>query len=63
MLDIGHMVEHVPELPDLIVFLTNDVSVIRIFRCGLTRGMFSGERVLPLILLIMTGGLLKIVLN
>jgi hypothetical protein len=28
MHDFGHMVEHVPGLPDLILFLANDVSVV-----------------------------------
>jgi hypothetical protein len=63
MLDHGHMVEHIPGLPDLILFLVNDVSVVHVVRCGLTCGTLSGERVLALILLILTGGLLKMVLN
>jgi hypothetical protein len=28
MYDLGHMVEHIPGLPDLILFLANDVSVV-----------------------------------
>jgi hypothetical protein len=28
MRDLGHMVEHIPGLPDLILFLTNDVLVV-----------------------------------
>jgi hypothetical protein len=28
MHDLGHMVEHIPGLPDLILFLANDVSVV-----------------------------------
>jgi hypothetical protein len=61
MLDLRHMVKHIPGLPDLILFLTNNVSVVHVFKCGLTRGTLSDERVLALILLIVTGGLLKIV--
>jgi hypothetical protein len=57
------MVEHIPELSDLILFLANDESVVHIVRCGLTHGTLSDEHVLALILLIMTGGLLKIVSN
>jgi hypothetical protein len=26
--DFGHMVEHIPGLPDLILFLANDMSVV-----------------------------------
>jgi hypothetical protein len=63
MLDLGHMVEHIPGLPDLILFLANNVSVVHVLRCGLTSGMLSGKRVLALILLIMTGGSLKIISN
>jgi hypothetical protein len=32
MHDLGHMVEHIPGLPDLILFLANDVSVVHAFR-------------------------------
>jgi hypothetical protein len=39
MLDLEYMVEHVPGLPDLILFLMNDVSVVHNFRYGLTHGM------------------------
>jgi hypothetical protein len=28
MHDFGHMVEHIPKLPDLILILANDVSVV-----------------------------------
>jgi hypothetical protein len=28
MCDLGYMVEHIPGLPDLILFLANDVSVV-----------------------------------
>jgi hypothetical protein len=63
MHDLGHMVEHIPGLLNLILFLANDVSVVHVFRCGLTSGTLSDERVLSLILLIITGGLLKMVLN
>jgi len=41
----------------------NDVSVIRVSRCGITRGTFYGKHVLTLIWVIMTGGSFKIVLN
>jgi hypothetical protein len=50
------MVEHVPELLDLILFLANDVSVVHIFRYKLTCGTLSNERVLASIVLIMTNG-------
>ena len=39
------------------------MSVIRVSRCQITRGTLSGRHVLTLIRKIMTGGLLKIVLN
>jgi len=55
--------EHVPGLPNLILFWANDVSVVRVFRCELTRGMLSDERVLALISMIMTGGLPKMMSN
>ena len=54
---------HVPGLPDLILFWENDVSVVRVFRYRLTRGMLSDERVLALIFMIMTGGLPKMMSN
>ena len=57
------MLEHVPGLPDLILFWMNDVSVIRISRCGITRGTLSGKYVLTLIWMIMTGDSFKIVSN
>ena len=41
----------------------NDVSVIRVSRCGITRGTFYGKHVLTLIWVIMTGGSFKIVSN
>jgi hypothetical protein len=63
MLDLGHIVEHIPGLLDLILFLANDMSVVHVVRCGLTRGTLSDERVLALILLIMTSGLLIMVSN
>jgi hypothetical protein len=63
MHDLGHMVEHIPELPDLILFLANDVSVVHVFIRRLTRDTLSDKRVLAIILLIMTGGLLKMVSN
>ena len=63
MLDPGRMLEHIPGLPDLMLFWTDDVSVIRISRCGITRGMLSGKHVLTLIWMIMTDGSFKIVSN
>jgi len=57
------MLEHIPGLPDLILFWMNDVSVIRVSRCGITRGTCSGKHVLTLIWMIMTGGSFKIVSN
>ena len=54
------MLEHIP---DLILFWMNDVSVIRVSRCGITRGTISGKHVLTLIWMIMTDGLFKIVSN
>ena len=63
MHDLGNAVEHIPGLPDLILFWANDVSVVRVFRCGLTHDMLSDERVLTFILMIMTGGLPKTILN
>ena len=39
------------------------MSIDCVFRCGLTRGMLSGERVLALIFMIMIDGLPKIVSN
>ena len=57
------MLEHIPGLPDLILFWMNDVSVIRVSRCGITRGTLSGKHVLTLIWIIMTGGSFKIVSN
>jgi len=41
----------------------NNVSVIRVSRCGITRGTLSGKHVLTLIWVIMTGGSFKIVSN
>ena len=41
----------------------DDVSVIRVSRCGITRGTFYGKHVLTLIWVIMTGGSFKIVSN
>lgn len=63
MLDLRCMVELVPGLPDLILFLANDMSVVHVFRCGLTRSMLLSERVLALILIVMTGRLLKMLSN
>ena len=61
--DSGRMLEHIPGLPDLILFWMNDVSVIRVSRCGLTRGTFSGKHVLTLIWMRMAGDSFKIVSN
>ena len=61
--DSGRMLEHIPGLPDLMLFWTDDVSVIRISRCGITRGTLSGKHVLTLIWKIITGDSFKIVLN
>ena len=61
--DSGHMLEHIPGLSDLILFWMNDVSVIHVSRCGITRGTLSGKHVLTLIWMIMTGGSFKIVSN
>ena len=41
----------------------NDVSVIRVSRCGIIRGTLSGKHVLTLIWMIMTGDSFKIVSN
>ena len=41
----------------------NDVSVICVSRCGITRGTFYGKHVLTLIWVIMTDGSFKIVSN
>ena len=57
------MLEHISGLPDLILFWMNDVSVIRVSRCGITRGTLSSKHVLTLIWMIMTDGSFKIVLN
>ena len=57
------MLEHIPRLPDLILFWMNDVSVIRVSICGITRGTLFGKHVLTLIWMIMTGGSFKIVSN
>ena len=61
--DSGRMLEHIPGLPDLMLFWTDNVSVIRVSRCGITRGTLSGKYVLTLIWMIMTGGSFKIVSN
>lgn len=63
MLDLRCMVEHMPEQPDLILFLTYGVSVVHAFRCGLARGMLVGEHVLALIIMIITYGSFKIISN
>ena len=61
--DSGRMLEHIPGLQDLILFWANDVSVIHVSRCKVTRGTLSGKHVLTLIWMIMTGGSFKIVSN
>ena len=61
--DSGRMLERIPGLPDLILFWMNDVSVIRVSRCGITRGTLSGKHVLTLIWMIMIGSSFKIVSN
>ena len=63
MLNPGRMLEHIPGLPDLILFWMNDMSFIRVSRCGITRGTLSGKYVLTHIWMIMTGGSFKIVSN
>jgi len=63
MLDPGRMLEHIPGLPDLMLFWTDDVSVIHVSRCGITRGTLSGQHVLTFIWMIMTDDSFKIVLN
>ena len=63
ILDPGRMLEHIPELPDLMLFWTDDVSVIRVSRCGITRDTLSGQHMLASIWMIMTGGSFKIVSN
>jgi len=63
MLDAGRMLELIPGLPDLILFWMKDVSVIRVSRCGITRGTLFGKHVLTLVWIIMTGGSFKIALN
>ena len=61
--DSERMLEHIPGLPDLILFYTNDVSVIRISRCGVTSDTLSGKHMLTLIWKIMTDSSFKILLN
>ena len=61
--DSGRMLEHIPGLPDLILFWMNDVLVIRVSRCGITRGTLYGQHVLTFIWVIMIGGSFKIVSN
>ena len=57
------MLEHIPGLPDLVLFWMNDVSVIRVSKCGITRGTLSDKHVLTRIWMIMTSGSSKIVSN
>ena len=57
------MLEHIPGLPDLILFWMNDVSVIRVSRYGITRGTLSGKHVVTLIWMRMIGGSFKVVSN
>ena len=63
MLDPGYMLEHIPGLLDSMLFWTDDVLVIRVSRCGITRGTLSGQHVLTFIWVIMTSGSFKIVSN
>jgi len=63
MLDPRRMLEHIPGLPDLMLFWTDDVSIIRVSRYGITRGTLSDQHVLTLIWMIMTSGSFKIVSN
>ena len=63
MLDSGCMLKHILGLPDLMLFWTDDVSVIRVSRCGIACGTLSGQHVLAFIWMIMTGGSFKIVSN
>ena len=63
MFDLGHVVEHILGLPDLISFSANDVSVVGVSRCELARGTLLGEYLLALILKMMTGNFLKTVSN
>ena len=46
---VNGMLEHIPGLPDLILFWMNDVSVIRVSRCVITRDTLSVKHVLTLI--------------
>ena len=57
------MLEHIPGLPDLILFWMNDVSVIRVSRCGIIYGTLLDKHVLTLIWIIMTGGSFKVLSN
>ena len=57
------MLEYIPGLPGLILFWMNDVSVIRVSRCGIIRGTLYGKHVLTLIWIIMTDDSFKIVSN
>ena len=57
------MLEHIPGLLDLILFWMNDVSVIRVPRCGIICGTLLDKHVLTLIWIIMTDGSFKIVSN
>jgi len=61
--DLGHVVEHILGLPDLISFSANDVSVVGVSRCELAHGTLLGEYLLALILKMMTGNFLKTVSN
>ena len=63
MLDPGRMLEHIPGLPDLMLFWTDDVSVIRVSRCGITCDTLSGQHVLTFIWMIVTDDSFKIVSN
>ena len=61
MLDSECMLKHILGLSDLMLFWTDDVAVIRVSRCGITRGTLSSQHMLTLIWMI--GDSFKIVSN
>ena len=63
MMNPGRILEHIPGLPDLILFWTDNVSVIHVSRYGLARDTLFDRHVLALIWMIMTGDSFKIVSN
>ena len=50
LLDLGHVVEHLPGLPDLYLFMLNCTESC-VSRCKFSLGTLQDERVLTLILL------------